>query len=534
MKIIPTTRARGAALAGISLASALALAACSGGPSGNGSGASELVEDGTFVLAISTDIGSLDPHLGAASAAFQAARFAYDPLVNVDADGGIVSGLAQEWDVDGTTVTFTLRDDVTCSDGSAFTASTAKANLDWIADPANASPFLGTFVPAGVTAEADDDAGTLVLTLATPSPFVLEGLAQIGLVCDAGLADRDSLVDGTVGTGPYTVAEIASNDRYTYQVREDYAWGPDGATTAEPGVPATVEFRVIPNETTAANLLLSGEVSAARIIGPDAARLGGMEQVESEAVTGETWFNQAEGRVTADLAVRTALSQALDLDELANVITSGTGKRATQLAVAAPAACQGGDFTSALPDAGAENAAATLEGAGWTQGADGWEKDGAPLAVTFIHDSALGAGGAAAAELVVAAWNELGVQVDVSTMPTDELSGVMFGGGDWDVIWEPLNVNTPDQLVGFLTGPGPAEGGVNFASIANPDYEAAVEEAMTLVGTDSCDAWFEAEAALVENLDVLPFANSVLPVYASGAEFTGADTINPTSIRLVK
>ncbi|MER7798589.1 ABC transporter substrate-binding protein, partial [Microbacterium sp. NPDC096154] len=443
--------ARLAGIAGVTLASALALSACSGGTSGGGpSAAPEYVEDGTFVLAIGTDVGSLDPHLGAASAAFAAAKFAYDPLVNVDSDGQVVSGIAEEWNVDGTTATFTLRDDVTCADGAKFTATTAKGNIDWIANPENASPFLGTFVPAGVTAEADDAARTLTLTLASPAPFVLEGLAQIGMVCDAGLADRSTLAEGTDGTGPYTVTDVASNDHYTYEVRDDYAWGPDGATTTEPGVPSTVEFRVIPNETTAANLLLSGDINAARIIGPDAARLAGTEQVSSEAVTGETWFNQAEGRVTADIAVRTALAQALDLDELANVITSGTGKRATQLAVAAPAACQGGDFTTALPEAGADSAAATLEGAGWTKNGDVWEKDGAPLAVSFIHDSALGAGGAAAAELVVAAWTELGVQVDASTMPTDELSGVMFGGGDWDAIWEPLNVNTPDQLVGFL------------------------------------------------------------------------------------
>ncbi|WP_127794319.1 ABC transporter substrate-binding protein [Agromyces sp. LHK192] len=520
---------RGAALIGLPLVGVLALAGCSGG----GSNAdSDSAAGGSFVYAIATDVGSLDPHLGATSAAFAASKFAYDSLVNLDADGVLSTGLASEWAVDGTTVSFTLRDDVTCADGTPFTASTAKGNIDFIADPENASPLLGAFVPAGVTAEADDEAGTLTLTLAAPAPFVVEGLAQVAMVCDAGLADRSTLVEGTDGTGPYTVAEVASNDHYSYEVRDGYAWGPDGATTDEPGMPASVELRVVPNETTAANLLLSGDVNAALVIGPDAERLAGKEAFDSQAITGETWFNQAAGRVTADLAVRTALAQALDLDELANVITSGTGVRATQLAVAAPAACVGGDFTSALPESGADQAAATLEAAGWAKSGDGWSKDGAPLAVTFIHDSALGTGGAAAAELAVAAWTELGVQVDASTMPTDEVSGVMFGGGDWDLIWEPLNVNTPDQLLGFLTGPTPADGGVNFASIANADYEATATAAMGLVGTDSCDTWFEAEQALVGNVDVLPFASNVLTVFGNGAEFTGSDSIEPTSIRL--
>ena len=518
--------ARHGIVAGLSVATVVvALTGCTGGgPS----------SDGAYVQVIGTDLGSLDPHLVATSAGFSAARFAYDPLVNIDAEGALSSGLAESWEVDGTTVTFTLRDDVTCADGSDFTASTVKANLDFVGDPENASPLLGTFLPAGATVEADDAAGTVTLELASPAPFVLEGIANVVMLCDAGVDDRSLLESGTYGTGPYVLTEAAANDHYSYELREGYAWGPDGASTDAEGMPATVELRVIDNETTAANLLLSGDVNAAGIFGPDAARLADLVQGGSRAITGEAWFNHAADRPTADPAVRTALVQALDLDELANVITSGTGERATQLAVAAPAACVGGDFTSSLPAAGADEAAATLDEAGWTLGADGLRtRDGAPLAITFLHDSALGAGGSAAAELAVAAWQELGVTVDAQTKPTDEMSGVMFGGGVWDVIWEPLNVNTPDQLLGFLTGPGPAEGGVNFASIANAEYEAAAAEAMGLSGTDSCEAWFDAEAALVADASVLPFANNILSIYGNGAEFEVTDTIVPTSIRLV-
>ncbi|MFD5226068.1 ABC transporter substrate-binding protein [Microbacterium sp. NPDC058342] len=531
MIIRARSRNRGLALTGLALTGALALTGCSG--QGGGGAEPDYVEDGTFVLAIATDIGSLDPHLSATSSSLAASRFAYDSLVNMTEDGEIVSGLAEDWKVDGTTVTFTLRDDVTCADGSPFTAATVKGNLDFIADPENASPLLGAFVPAGVTVEADEAARTVTLTLATAAPFVVQSLSNVGMVCDAGLADRSTLVAGTDGTGPFTLTEAVSNDHYAYAVRDDYAWGPDGATTDQPGTPAVVDLKVIPNETTVANLLLAGDVNAARIVGPDRDRLEGKDVTSSQAVVGETWFNQAEGRVTADPAVRMALTQALDLDELANVITSGRGERATQLAVAAPAACTAGDFTSALPASSAEDAQKTLEDAGWARAGEGWQKDGEPLSVAFIHDSALGPGGAAAAELVTAAWQELGVDLDVRTMPTDELSGVLFGGGAWDVVWEPLNVNTPDQLLGFLTGAGPAEGGTNFASIANDEYAALTAEAMTMTGTDSCDTWFEAEKALVSNLDLLPFAVNVLPMYANGVEFTGADTIDPTSIRLV-
>ena len=339
-----TPRARISATVGVIAVGALALSGCAGdGTSAN------YVEGGTFVYALGTDIGSLDPALGVTSAALAVGQYAYDPLVHLNEEGEIIAGLAKEWNVDGTTVSFTLRDDVTCADGAKFTATTAKGNLDFIGDPENASPLLGAFVPVGATIEADDEAGTLTLELAAPSPFVIEALSNVVMVCDKGLADRESIVTATDGTGPFVLDEAVANDHYTYSVRDGYKWGPDGATTDEKGMPAQVEFRVIPNETTAANLLVSGDINAAQIVGPDAARLTDLQATSSQLVLGEGWFNQAPDRVTADLAVRTALVQALDLDALANVASSGTGKRATQLAVVDPAPCQGGDFTSAFP-----------------------------------------------------------------------------------------------------------------------------------------------------------------------------------------
>jgi peptide/nickel transport system substrate-binding protein len=57
---------------------------------------------------------------------------------------------------------------------------------------------------------------------------------------------------------------------------------------------------------------------------------------------------------------------------------------------------------------------------------------------------------------------------------------------------------------------------------------------MGMTGTDGCSTWFEGDAALVQNVDVLAFANSVLYTYAKNAEFTGATSPEPTSIRLTK
>ena len=79
------------------------------------------------------------------SSLFQASQFAYDALVSVAPDdGSIQSQLATDWSVDGTTITLTLGDGITCSDGSPLTASDVVANLDYLGNPDNQNAIWAT------------------------------------------------------------------------------------------------------------------------------------------------------------------------------------------------------------------------------------------------------------------------------------------------------------------------------------------------------------------------------------------------------
>jgi peptide/nickel transport system substrate-binding protein len=515
---------------------ATVLAGCGGGDDGGSAsaGGGSVVDGGTFTMTMDSDPGSLDPQASASANVFQLGRFAYDSLLSTGEDGALVSGLASDWSVDGTTVTMTLLDGVTCSDGTPFTATDAAANITYVADPANQSPLLGTYLPPGVTAAASGS--TLTLTLAAPAPFVLEGLANLPMVCAAGLADRSLLTAGTLGTGPYQLTELVPSDHVTFTLREGYTWGPGGATTAEDGMPDQVVVQVVSNETTAANLLLSGGLNAAAVLGPDAQRLGqsGLFASKVEAVLGEMWFNHLAERPGSDPAVRTALTQALDLGELQKVLSSGQGAPASTFAAAAPVACPGDSISAALPTGGLAAAQATLDQAGWTAGADGVRsKDGKPLALTFVYNSGLGSGGAAAAELATATWKQLGADVTVTGQDDTALLDTVFSSGNWDITWLTLNVSSPDQLVPFLSGPAAPDGN-NFAHIDNADYTSGVTAAAAEVGTAGCQKWLAAESALVADADVVPFANQTISIFGSGARFTsGAVAVVPTSIRMV-
>ena len=498
---------------------AVLLAACSDSDSNGGGG--EFADDGTFTMALRGDPGNLDPQMSAGSDLITISQLSYDNLLSVDPDNGeIQSQLATEWQVDGTTVTLTLAEGITCSDGSDFTASDVVANVDYVADPKNKSPFLGTYLPVGVTAKADDAAGTVTLTLAEPAPFVLNGLASLSMVCEAGLQDRDSLAAESNGTGPYELTEAVPGEQYTYELRDSYTWGPNGATTAEEGMPATVVMKIVANEGTRANLVLSGGLNAAQVLGPDVDRLdeAGLFAAETPVLLGEQWYNHADGHGTSDPAVRMALTQALDLAELQSVLTAGKGTPATTLAVLEPVACPGDSVSGALPAQDVEAATTVLSDV---------------PELTFVFDSSAGSSVAAAAELAVQQWEAAGVEVTAKGLDPTAVEQAIFGTGDWDIAWVPLNVNSPDQLVPFLSGPGLADGGTNFSGIDNPDYSAGVEEASAMDGTEGCDTWLQAESALIEAADLVAFANNVVKTFGNGAEFQISGSLVPTSIRML-
>ena len=491
-----------------------------GGQTSNASPASAFVDGGTFTMSLAGDPGKLDPQSSASNALFAVNQLAYDNLVFVDGETGqIEPQLATDWKVDGRTVTLTLGKGITCSDGSPFTATMAADNIGYVADPKNKSPYLGTFIPAGATATGDDAAGVVTITLTQPAPFVLNGLGSLPMVCANGMQDRASLKDTTDGTGPYQLTEAVPGDHYTYQIRDGYTWGPNGATTAEKGMPDTVIMKIVQNEGTAANLLLSGELNAALIQGPDAKRLDAAKlfSVSTAAMVGEQWYNHDDGHATGDAAVRMALTQAVDYGELAKVATAGEGGPATTLAGLAPVACPGDSISGSLPAHDVDAAKAALSG----------------KKLTFLYSSAAGSAVAAAAELAVQEWKAAGADVTAKAVDETALQGAVFGTGDWDIAWVPLNVNSPDQLVPFLSGPGLADEGTNFSGIDNVDYTDAVAAANAMEGAAGCPTWLDAESKLVAAADIVPFATSAVKTYGKGAQFAYPGTLMPTSIRML-
>lgn len=489
--------------------------------------------DGKFTVALPADPGNLNPYSGAGLTRF-VGRFAYDSLVNLRSDGEIVSGLAQRWDVRGATVRYTLADGATCADGSRLRASDVAAAYRYILDPSSKSQLLGLVVPPGLRVQADDAAGTLTMRLPAPDPFVLRKATQVLVVCRRALANPDSLQRGMSGTGPYRLVETVAGDHFTFERRDGYAWGPAGATSAE--LPRTVVLRVVRDQTTAANLIVSGALNAAQIAGADRDRVEGqgLFKVDVRGPAGQLYFNQDAARPGSDERVRRALTAALRLPEIGRVLTAGTGLPTRGLLTTDPTPCPGDPVAGSVPAYDADESAALLDEAGWRAGSNGVRsKDGKPLKLTFIFTPAeFGAAVASAAELAAEQWRSLGVETELKQVTDSQLNDVVLGSGDWDAGFVPIGWSLPDQLVPFFAGPTPPDG-LNFAHVDNADYRRAVAAASRATGADGCRLWLDSERALFERVDAVPFTDGSTPVFGKGAEFAYSNSdMVPTSIRL--
>jgi peptide/nickel transport system substrate-binding protein len=517
---------------------ALVAAAAACGSSSDGGERTDLADSATYVTTIPADPGNLNPLTTVRQTTNSVDTFAYDTLINIDPDGKVVPQLAEDWEATDRSVTFTLKDGITCSDGTELTAKAVADNFTWIKDPSNGSTVIGSGLPStDYTVKYDNAARTVTITMGTPFGFLLEG-AGVGvrIVCPKGLADPDSLAHATDGTGPYVLTDYAADDHVTLTVRDDYTWGPDGATTDAAGVPDKVEFRVVQNSTTAVNMFLSGDLTDVLPNSADRARLEGRDAftLETEQGPSEFFFNERDGFPTSDPDVRQALVMALDRPALMAAVTEGEGTMADGLAVLAPRPCPEDTVSGHLPDHDSDAAGELLDQAGWTMGSDGVRsKDGEDLTITLAYPTGEPAT-EAAMELVRSWWEDIGVSVEPKGQGQSAFLETLFGGTDWDASFLNVQLAYPSDFVAFASGPTPPNG-QNFAGINNPTYDRlATEAAATPTEEGGCDKWAAAEQALFAAADVVPISNNVTVTYADNAEFEQGiwSIVEPTSIRM--
>lgn len=313
------------------LALATGLAACSSGTDNGEEGSGDAV----LTIGVPGDTTGLGP-LGVACGPTIYCYPAYDSLVNLTAEGEYVPGLAESWefaDDAHQTLSITLREGLTFSDGAALTGEAASASMNSFRSAPG--PLAGNAFPIdSVTATGDL---TFDIHYAFPSTEE-HALAQLtpqnlvgALVGPDGIADPSTLETASDGIGPYTLSadDTVKGSVYTYVANEDY-YDQDAIKYEK------IEFKPMPDANSRLNALLSGEIDWAQGLTSEQA-----SQAEGEGFQVSTGKlgrspagvqllvlgNRASGPL-ADERVRQAIQYAVPRDQIA---TAAYGDTATPI-----------------------------------------------------------------------------------------------------------------------------------------------------------------------------------------------------------
>ncbi len=519
------TMSKAIATAG-ALTLAAILGACASGADNNPNQSNPSTKTGPapseVSIAVRTDWDTLDPQKTLSLEGSQQMIDAlYDTLVTRGADGSVQPNIATSWEQTPAKVVLRLRTDATCGDGTRLTATHIAASLRRLSDPATGAPYASRiFGPAGVSQiSADDSAATVTIELKQPFADALSelSLTSAAIVCPAGLTDPGSMATKPAGSGPYALASMRRGDTYTLTRRDDYTGLPTGTKISD--LPKTLTIKVATNATTSANLLVTSAVTIGSVLGQDVSRvrsLGLFETVVPSQGADSLVFNHDPSRVTADPAIRRALSMAVDRNAYVKAATFDIGKPSATL-YTPTTDCYNADDASASPPLDVEGAKKLLAQAGFQAGPDGkLSRNGKPLTLRIVGYVSQNSGPA----YLQTVFEALGATVTVTSGSFDQFVGVVFGGSDWDAFVYPFNAasHSPALLVNQTSGT--LQNSLNAQKTTNATYESLVPKAMAATGAERCKLWDEAERALVADADALPLVEVRAPWFGRGVAFT--------------
>lgn len=531
---MPTRHHRSIPLLAAAGAVALLLAGCSATPDDQEAGPS--AEGGTLIYATGdAEPTCLDPHVGGNYPQALISTQYIEPLVGRDADGEMQPWLATAWEVseDGLTWDFTLRDDVTFTDGTPFDAEAVKVNVEHVQDPDTGSS-TGYLAMAKVQEVEVVEPTHARFHMSAPDSALLESLSQQwnAIQSPAGIArGMDENCAAPIGTGPFIVDEWVPQQQVTLVRNEDYNTpGPQAQNTGVAHLDAVV-WRFIPDAATRYAALQSGEVhmidnpqpdaiaaaDGTEIIHIDAPRPGSVNRIELNS--GQAPFD--------DIRVREAFIRAADPNPgIENLYLGTTTRSYSPLASTEPVAIE----DPSLFETNVDEANSLLDEAGWTErDGDGIRmKDGARLTVRFpVSTNQSVAAEQSLFEQIQA--NAAGVGFDVQLSPLD-LSGwyAALGANEYEAVSAPYTKVGPDvlRILYHSSGIVPAPSGyfANHAQLSDPALDALLDEtSATIDAAQRADLYAQAQQIILDSFTILPLYDQQNHFLVSGV--TGVTTL---------
>lgn len=409
----------------------------------------------------------------------------FDTLFREDELGVFVPNLVSDYSFseDGTELTMTLVDGVKFHNGETMTADDVVFSLN----TSIASSYTGRFTSMMDHCEKVDDS-TVKLVLKYAFSPILGCLvnATTSIVPQASY-DPEKFATEPIGSGPYTIGEIVTGEKYVYEAFPDYFRGEAPVKT--------VVARVIADNNAALMALESGELDVmqpnqdysdrqAIEDNPDLAYY-----TEEQACSFLIGFNNEKG-VFTDQRLRDAVALAIDKEEIALGATNGY---AVPTDVAIPPICPQIDeskFEGQQRDV--EKAKALVAEAGYPNGLD--------VTMRIISASNY----KKPAEVVQAELKEIGINVTIEDMERASWFDICYDGGDFDITIYANPIHVIDADFAAYTYMH-SESSANFCRINDPELDALIEQArMSSDETERAELYMQICEIMDENNYYIP------------------------------
>jgi peptide/nickel transport system substrate-binding protein len=415
--------------------------------------------------------------------------------------------LFDSWSYEGGTYTITLHPGVSFSDGTAFNADTAIAALQLY--DRNKSDFL-QIDPQSFTKLGDL---SFSFRSETNSALVIENMTHRGTSLFADTPDRAT---NPIGTGPYLL------DSYDPKVSMSVVRNP-----AYWGTPRNVDrlnFRYITDDNARLLALQNGEIDIIADVTPQMMlsmpQDGSVVLHESRPIRYVALLANVNGEAPFDIlkdhAVREAVAWAIDREAIAGVLYGGRGVPAKGILPGWMFGL-GDDHTEGFgydPD----KAAALLDSAGWTMGADGLrEKDGRKMTLRFLAAYPNVSSVKPMPEMLEQMFTAVGIGIElIEVDDAGVYSDTYLANGEADLFMEfASNNNTdPTYLLTMLFTSTTPWGGYKFTA-PGPQVDALLADARAAQSRDEVvDLVRQAHRAIVQDdltaIPILMVPNFVL------------------------
>ncbi|MDO4622576.1 MAG: ABC transporter substrate-binding protein [Eubacteriales bacterium] len=373
--------------------------------------------------------------------------------------------LATEWTNDGDrTWTITLRDGVKFSNGRDMDGEAVKQCLDHLLEVHDRAPS-----DTKIT-DIQADGQVLTVTTSEPNPALMNYLGDpYGCIIDVDASDFEKGI--SVGTGPYVVADMVTDDHLTLNKNELY-W--DGTPHID-----ELTIRTLSNGDTLSAALQAGDIDAAYGMAYEAYPNFENDNYQFSSIqTSRAFFGSMNmtSPIIQDAAVRKAIALGINKEGFVETLLNGHGV-AGNGAFPNGFASFGGEKVN-TETYNPEEAMKVLEEAGWVDSdGDGIrEKDGTKLVIRWLtypsrQELPL------LAESVQASLKEVGIEVDINC--TASRREVLADMSKWDIYASALVTAPSGDPQYFFTTSCLPEMSYNFGAYENEKVTELINQLST-------------------------------------------------------